>query len=94
MAAAGAAKANRELVAHEFTATTGEDGRRAGETCSLLLALACGELSDEAALWEYGAAEGRVTTADWVGMAGKANRLISRGRRRGVGEIASERSDW
>jgi hypothetical protein len=32
--------------------------------------------------------------ADWVGMARKADQLKSRGRRRGVGEIASERSDW
>src|SRR5271169_5458749 len=28
VAAAGVTKANRELVAHEFTATTGEDGGR------------------------------------------------------------------
>jgi hypothetical protein len=52
VAAAGAAAANRELVAHEFTATTGEAGRTAGETCSLPLALAGGKPSDEAALWE------------------------------------------
>ena len=45
------------LVAHEFTATTGEDGRTGGETCPLLLALAGGEPSDEAAVWEYGAAD-------------------------------------
>jgi Transposase DDE domain group 1 len=45
------------LPNHEFTATTGEDGRTAGETCLLLLALAGGEPSDKATLWEYGAAD-------------------------------------
>ena len=57
MAAAGVAQANRELVADEFAATAGEDRRTAGETCPLLLAFAGGEPSDEAALWEYGAAD-------------------------------------
>jgi hypothetical protein len=56
-AAAGVAEANRELVGDELAATTGEDGRTAGETCSLLLAPAGGEPSDEAAVWEYGAAD-------------------------------------
>ena len=70
MAAAGVTKANRELVAHEFTATPGEDGRTTGETCPLLLAVAGGEPSDEAALWEYVAA-GRRVAADRVGAAGK-----------------------
>ena len=57
VAAAGVAEANRELVADELAATAGEDGRTAGEACPLLLALAGGEPSDEAALWEYGAAD-------------------------------------
>ncbi len=57
VAAAGVAEANRELVADELAATAGEDGRTAGEACPLLLALAGGEQSDEAALWEYGAAD-------------------------------------
>src|SRR5271165_1391506 len=57
VAADGVAQANRELVANELAATAGEDGRTAGETCPLLLALAGGEPSDEAALWEYGAAD-------------------------------------
>ena len=57
MTTAGITQANRELVAYEFTATTSEDGRTAGETCPLLLASAGGEPSDEAALWEYGAAD-------------------------------------
>ena len=57
VAAAGTAEANRELVADQLAATTGEDRRTAGETCPLLLAFAGGEPSDEAALWEYGAAD-------------------------------------
>src|ERR1035441_6977619 len=57
VAAADVAQANRKLVAHEHTATTGEDGRSAGQTCPLLLAFAGGEPSDEAAVWEYGAAD-------------------------------------
>src|ERR1019366_7777241 len=41
----------------EFAAKTSEDGRTAGETCPLLLAFSGGRTSDEAALWEYGAAD-------------------------------------
>jgi len=43
-------KANRKLVA-------GEDGRTAGETCSLLLVALGTEPSDEAAVREYGATD-------------------------------------
>ena len=57
VASAGVTKANRELVAHEFAATTGEDGRTAGEARTVLLALMGGGPSDEAALQEYGAAD-------------------------------------
>src|ERR1035437_904584 len=57
MAAAVVAQADRELVADQLAAAAGEDGRTAGETCPLLLALAGGEPSDEAAVWEYGAAD-------------------------------------
>src|ERR1039457_4041151 len=57
VAAAGVTKANRELVAHEFTGTTGEDGRTAGETCPLLLALVGGEPSDETVVWQYAPAD-------------------------------------
>ncbi len=73
--AAGVTKPNRELVAHEFTATAGEDGRTAGETCPLLLALGGGEPSDEAALWEYGAADrGAVTYGGIAEAVGPGNR--------------------
>jgi hypothetical protein len=71
-------KANRELVAHEFEATTGEDGRTAGETCPLLLAFAGGEPSDEAAIWEYGAADrGAVASGGVAGAAGAGKSIQS-----------------
>ena len=57
MAAAGVAQANRELVADQLAAAAGEDGWTAREACTLLLAFAGGEPSDEAAFWEYGAAD-------------------------------------
>src|SRR5271157_5344120 len=50
VAAAGAAQANRELVADQLAATTGEDRRTAGETRPLLLAAVGREPSDEAAV--------------------------------------------
>ena len=57
MHAADVAQANREPVADESAASAGEDGRTAGETCSLLPAFSGGKPSAEAALWEYGAAD-------------------------------------
>ena len=57
MAVAGAADEDRHLVADQLAAAAGEDGWTAGEACPLLLAFAGGEPSDEAALWEYGAAD-------------------------------------
>lgn len=50
VAAADVAQANRELVADELAATTGEDRRAAGKTCALLLATAGGRTSDAAAV--------------------------------------------
>src|ERR1017187_9119582 len=57
VAAAGAAQANRELVADQLAAAAGEDRWTAGEACPLLLAFAGGEPSDETAFWKYGAAD-------------------------------------
>jgi hypothetical protein len=57
VAAAGVAQANRELVADQPTAAAGENAWKVGETCPLLLAAVGREPSDEAALWEYGAAD-------------------------------------
>ena len=83
VAAAGVAQGNRELVADQLAATTGEDGWTAGETCSLLLAFSGGRTSDAAAVWEYGAADrGAVASggiAEAVG-AGKTIQTNSGGR--------------
>ena len=51
------AQANRELVADQLAAAAGEDGRTAGETCPLLLAVVGGEPSDETVVWRYAPAD-------------------------------------
>ena len=40
VAAAGATEEDQQLVADEFAAAAGENGRTAGETCAILLAFA------------------------------------------------------
>src|ERR1019366_9747893 len=50
VAAAGVAPRDRELVAHQPAATTGEDRRTSGQTCALLLAIAGRRTSDAAAV--------------------------------------------
>ena len=54
VAAADVAPRNRELVAHQFAATTGKDRGTAGETCALLLAIAGGRTSDAAVRGDAG----------------------------------------
>jgi hypothetical protein len=54
---AGVAQANRELVAHEFVTTTGENERTADETCPLLLAVVSREPSNKAIVWHYAPAD-------------------------------------
>ena len=66
---AGVAQANRDLVADQLAATTGEDRRTAGKACPLLLAFAGGGPSDEAALWEYGAADRGAVASEWIAKA-------------------------
>ena len=70
VAAAGATKANRELVAYEFAATTDEDWRTAAEARTVLLALTGGEPSDEAALQEDGAADRGAVASGRIAEAG------------------------
>jgi len=85
VAAAGVTKANRELVAHEFAATTGEDGRTAGEARTVLLALTGGEPFDEATLQEYGATDRGAVASGGIAEAVAAGKSIQRqkgGRRR------------
>ena len=82
MAAADVAQANRELVADQLAAAAGEDGWTASEVCPLLLAFAGGEPSDEAALWEYGAADRGAVASGGIAEAVAGNRSrVKRGRR-------------
>jgi hypothetical protein len=55
LAAAGAAEEDRPLVADEFAAAAGEDGRAAGQTRPLLLAATGGRPSDATTLRQHGA---------------------------------------
>src|ERR1035441_8850259 len=66
VAAAGVAQADRELVADEFAATAGEDGRTACETCPLLLAAIGGEPSDETVVWQYAQADRRAVASGGI----------------------------
>ncbi len=64
---------------------TGEDRRTAGQTCALLLAIAGGKPSDEAAVWEYGVADRLAAAASGVAKnSGKQIRQKGGKRRSGV----------
>ena len=76
VAAAGDAYANQELVAHEFAAKTGEDGRTAGEACPLLLATVGGEPSDETVVWQYAPADCRAVASSRIAEAVGAGKSI------------------
>ncbi len=62
-AKAGAARADREVVAHQLAAAVGQDARTAYPTCALLLAGAGREPADETALWEHAAKDRGITVA-------------------------------
>src|ERR1035441_5998058 len=75
VAAAGAAKQDRQLVADELAATAGEDGRTIGETRPVLLPATGGEPPDAAAVRKHAAADRRAALADRIGRrGGEANR--------------------
>jgi hypothetical protein len=78
--AAGVTQANRELVAHEFAATTGEDERTASEGRTVLLPLTGGETSDEPALQEYGAADRGAVGGDGIARAKSVARNLAAAR--------------
>src|ERR1017187_6745848 len=78
MAAAGAAEEDRELVADEFAATAGENGRAIGEACPVLLADAGGEPSDEAAVWRHGAAARCAGGTGWVELGGAQIKILGK----------------
>src|ERR1039457_2835878 len=85
VAAAGVAQAHRELVADQLAAAAGEDGRTAGETCPLLLALVGGEPSDETVVWQYAPADSRSVASGGVARAtGAGNRSRAKRGWRGV----------
>jgi len=73
--AASVPRRNRELVADEFAATAGENGRATIETCPLLLAVLLGELFDERVIWEYSPADRRAFASGGIA-EGVGNREI------------------
>jgi hypothetical protein len=59
----GAAPEDRRLVVDPLAATARDNGRTAGEACSLLLAAFGGESSDAAALWSPAVQDSGATIA-------------------------------
>jgi len=57
LAAVGAAKADRQLVADQLAATLGEDGRQADQARAVLLVDAGRELSDQATVRNHRTAD-------------------------------------
>ena len=76
VATAGVAQANRELVADQLAAATGEDGRTACETCPLLLAAIGGEPPDETVVWQYAPADRRAVASGGIAGAVGAGKSI------------------
>jgi len=64
VAAAGAAKPDRQLVVDEPAAAIGEDGWPIGQACPVLLADAGREPSHTAAVWEHGRTDRRLAGVD------------------------------
>ena len=75
----GVAQADRELVADEFAATAGEDGRTACETCPLLLAAVGREPPDEAVVWQYAQANRGAVASGGIGCGSREIDPESRG---------------
>ena len=71
-----AAVRRRVLVADQLTATTGEDGRTAGETCPLLLAVVDREPSDKTVVWQYAPADRRAVASGGIAEAVGAGKSI------------------
>lgn len=55
MTAAGAAKENRPLVAHELAAAAGENKRMTDQACAIFLAAASAESPQAATVWKRAA---------------------------------------
>ena len=69
VAAAGAAQANRELVADQLAAKAGEDGGTAGETCPLLPGSAGGRTSEPASVRSDAGSDRAGTAGDGIARA-------------------------
>jgi hypothetical protein len=67
MAAAGAARADREVVANQLAAAAGENRRAFNQARTLLLAVAGGEPSDAAAFREHAAENCDAAVASRIG---------------------------
>jgi DDE family transposase len=87
VAAAGAAEANRKVVADQLAAAAGEDGRAAGEACSILLAFAGRKPSDAAPVRGHAAADRIAALAIRISQPPTEPNSVARGRegRNGVG---------
>src|SRR5271163_102388 len=66
VAAAGAARADRKVVADRLAAAVGEDRWTVDKARTFLLVAAGGEPPDETALWEHAAKDRGVTVADGI----------------------------
>jgi hypothetical protein len=67
VAAAGATRADREVVAHQLAATTSENRRTTHQTRALLLAAAGGEPSDAVVVWRHAAKDRGTAVAGGIG---------------------------
>src|ERR1035437_5659889 len=68
MAAAGAARADREVGADQLAAMVGENRRAFNQACALLLAAAGGESSDAAAVWLHAAEDRGAAVGKGIGV--------------------------
>ena len=66
LATVSVAEEDWELVADEFAAALGEDGRTAGETCAVLLAAVGRRASHAAAFWQHAENARGATAAERV----------------------------
>ena len=86
-ATAGTAEENRQVVADQLAAATGEDGRQAGQARPVLLADAGREPPDAAVVREHGPADRSAGGGDRVaGGCVLQNSTKAKGGRRGVHE--------
>ena len=67
VATAGAARADREVVADQLAAAVGEDRRTAHPTCALLLVAVGGEPSDAAVVCRHAAKDHDAAVASGIG---------------------------